>query len=198
LWHHKDFLGYYLIEALICLPFTPPFVEWEYTFHQLGTHSTLSLDDMVCMWSFLRLYNLAKVVREHSYLRKPAAFELCRMFRFTPRWNFVLKGILFEHRYKLMAIMTVITCLFGAYTLRILERTSPNDRLGNIYHCIWLLSVTQMTIGYGDLVPSTQLGRLIGSLLAFFSIIVMSFVVFAIKVSAEMGKKEGVCLDEQS
>jgi hypothetical protein len=119
---------------VICLPFTPPFLEWEYRFEQLNTHATLSFDDMITVLAFLRLYNLAKFIREYYYLLDAKALSLCRMFHFSAKWNFVVKGLMHEHQYKFMLAITAVLCIGGAYILRVLERTAPNERLGNMWH----------------------------------------------------------------
>jgi hypothetical protein len=143
----------YIFEVMTCLPWTPPQVEGSYTFHQLGTHATLSIDDMIVLMSFIRLYHIFKLIREHSYLREPRAFDLCRFFNFTPKWAFVIKGIVKEHSYLLMAAWTISACVIGSYQLRVLERTTTEWRLGDVQHSLWLLSVTQLTLGYGDFIP---------------------------------------------
>jgi hypothetical protein len=67
----------------------------------------------------------------------------------------VAKGIIKEHMLSLLIGITFVACVVGALLLHIIERAAePNDeRLMEVVNNIWLLSVTQMTIGYGELVP---------------------------------------------
>jgi hypothetical protein len=123
-------------------------------------------------------------MKDHSFLNSVTAAYICRLFNFKPSTFFIFRGEMIKRQYIMMFVITAIFCVTGAVMLRTLERTVPDTVLDNIFHCIWLLSVTQITIGYGDLVAETQLGRGVTMFLAFFSIVITSFVVKAIKESS--------------
>lgn len=69
----------------------------------------------------------------------------------------------------------------SAVILRVVERTSPDSNLINFTNSLWLLTQTQFTIGYGDIIPKTLLGRtcivmfcLFGTFMTSFSVMLTS------------------------
>ena len=46
--------------------------------------------------------------------------------------------------------------------MHLVERQAQPDKLGTIPDAIWWAVVTLGTIGYGDVVPMTLLGRVVG------------------------------------
>lgn len=49
--------------------------------------------------------------------------------------------------------------VFSACLLRTYERTTPQSEFESFWNNLWVLLVTQTTVGYGDLIPRTHLGR---------------------------------------
>jgi hypothetical protein len=64
--------------------------------------------------------------------------------------------------------------------VNILERTVPGTRLDDTWNGFWMMSVTQTTIGYGDVVADTYIGRLLCCIMCLLSIIFVSFFVISI------------------
>ncbi len=79
--------------------------------------------------------------------------------RLTLLWRFVRR----EKLHRLVVALVVLFALSG-FALRVLE---PDKSLGD---WLWWSVVTMTTVGYGDVTPTTFLGRAIGVGLMFFGI----------------------------
>ena len=104
----------------------------------------------------LRLLRLFKLFRFSSYFRS-----------LTLLWS-VIK---LEFRPMLSASAVVaIMMLFTAAGIYLLERESQPEHFGDLPSSLWWVVVTMTTVGYGDAVPITWLGRVLGGLIMILGI----------------------------
>lgn len=64
--------------------------------------------------------------------------------------------------------------LLFASVLYYVERIENPDNFKSIPHSLWYTCVTMMTTGYGDVVPLTTLGKIIGGLCCICGVVIMS------------------------
>jgi hypothetical protein len=85
---------------------------------------------------------------------------------------------------------TGLVVLLGGLLMRVFER-SASSNFSYIWSGFWLIGITITTVGYGDIVPTTHIGRLICGLSAIFGMCVLSYAIdvvqtsFTIELSAE-------------
>lgn len=85
--------------------------------------------------------------------------------------------------------------LFSAATIaHWLEGDRQPEHFGNIPAALWWTIVTLTTTGYGDVVPQSPLGRLLGAVVMICGILVLALVagIFATGFSAEVRRREFV------
>jgi voltage-gated potassium channel len=58
-----------------------------------------------------------------------------------------------------MFLIVFILVLFGAVGIREIERDVQPDVFGSLFNSIWWTIVTLMSVGYGDAVPVTPIGK---------------------------------------
>jgi len=98
-----------------------------------------------------------------------------KLARYSPGVRSLLDA-LYEERRALLGCMLI---LFGATVIvasvmHLVERGAQPDKFGTIPDAMWWAIVTLGTIGYGDVVPVTPLGRLIAAFAIFGGLIMVA------------------------
>ena len=68
-----------------------------------------------------------------------------------------------------LAIISILV-LFATVGIYLLEREGQPESFGNLPSCLWWTVVTVSTVGYGDAVPVTWLGRILGTVIMLLGI----------------------------
>lgn len=104
-------------------------------------------------------------------LRLLRMFRLLRASRIADAFAMVIR-VLKGKRVELAVALTVVAVamLVAAGAIYFAERNEPGTQFTSIPHAMWWSVETITTIGYGDMIPTTPLGKLIGSLVAFVGI----------------------------
>ena len=99
--------------------------------------------------------------------------KILRLFRVIRVWRLLNelgpKGIVDEFvsnraRSALLTLLLFVILLieFGSLTILSVERYNPDAPIQTASDAVWYTFVTITTVGYGDMYPVTQLGRMIG------------------------------------
>lgn len=94
------------------------------------------------------------------------------------RLNFWLYGL--RRRMTLRVLVLAAVIAVGGGTLALVTEKGKNSGLSNIQDAMWWTIVTMMTVGYGDRVPITLLGRAVGVMVMFSGVAVISLLTAAI------------------
>ena len=111
-------------------------------------------------------------------LRFVLVFRIVRFFkiaRYSPAMRSLL-DVLYRERRALFGclVITLGTALVAAALMHLAEGKVQPDKLGTIPDALWWSIVTVGTIGYGDVVPVTALGKLIATGTIFLGLIMMA------------------------
>jgi voltage-gated potassium channel len=111
-------------------------------------------------------------------LRFVLVFRIVRFFkiaRYSPAMRSLL-DVLYRERRALFGclVITLGTALVAGALMHLAEGKVQPDKLGTILDALWWAIVTLGTIGYGDVVPVTAVGKLIATGTIFLGLIMIA------------------------
>jgi len=110
-----------------------------------------------------------------GFVRGLRTISLLKFYRYSPKAQHIfvefskMKTMLMQ----VSLINLVLVTFFGSVMFEI-ERVAQPDKFTRVFDGIWYSIVTASTTGYGDLFPTTPVGRLVGCALIFVGIAFMS------------------------
>ena len=111
-------------------------------------------------------------------LRVVLVFRMVRFFKFA-RYSPAMRSlldVLYKERRGLFGCLVIALgiALVAASLMHLAEATVQPEKLGTIPEAFWWAIVTIGTIGYGDVVPVTALGKLIATCTIFAGLVLMA------------------------
>lgn len=132
LWEDYATFKYLAIESLISSLFVPPFFNISYTFYQQNTSVTVALSDVLAALTFLKSYNLAKVLYEFSIFHSCTAYFHCSLHNVSSGIEFVLKSSVHSHSLFFVSFLMLFISTLSGIIIYIFERTVPNSKFDEI------------------------------------------------------------------
>ncbi|XP_078618291.1 small conductance calcium-activated potassium channel protein 2-like isoform X1 [Branchiostoma floridae x Branchiostoma japonicum] len=154
------------LELVVCAIHPIPGV-WMFTWTARmafsGAVSTkeADVDILLSIPMFLRLYLIARVMLLHSKLFTDASSRsIGALNRINFNTRFVLKTLMTICPGTVLLVFTVTLWIIAAWTTTACERYhDQSDLNSNFLNAMWLVAITFLTVGYGDMVPNTYCGR---------------------------------------
>ncbi|XP_029022345.1 small conductance calcium-activated potassium channel protein 1-like [Betta splendens] len=133
-------------------------------FQQTAARLTLSeteLEIVLALPMFLRLYLLGRAMMLHSRLfTDTASRSIGALNKIHFNTRFVGKTLMTTYPGTVLMIFSVSLWIVAAWGLHVCERHhNYRDLSSNYMEALWMVSVTFLSIGYGDVVPHTYCGR---------------------------------------
>ena len=128
-------------------------------------------------------------------LRVLRLFRFLKLARYSPAMNTLVRVLANERRSLTGALLLVLTLLlFAASIMHYIESDAQPDKFGSIPQSAWWAIVTLTTVGYGDTVPVTDLGRLVGGITMLSGLIVLALpiAIIATGFAQEVGRRDFV------
>ncbi|XP_034047767.1 small conductance calcium-activated potassium channel protein 2 isoform X2 [Thalassophryne amazonica] len=119
------------------------------------------VDIILSIPMFLRLYLIARVMLLHSKLFTDASSRsIGALNKINFNTRFVMKTLMTICPGTVLLVFTISLWIIAAWTVRACERYHDSqDITSNFLGAMWLISITFLTIGYGDMVPNTYCGK---------------------------------------
>jgi voltage-gated potassium channel len=128
---------------------------------------------------------------------KPAEKRRKAILFLRQLWR-VLKKEKFPHLFSICVVIVLLGAL-GYYCFEIIPSMDPAVRgrslTNHIFDALWWSCVTVTTVGYGDISPKTPLGRVVGLLVMFSGVVVMSLItaiIASILVERKIREEKGL------
>ena len=134
-------------------------------------------------WEFIRspqaIVDLLAVMpffHEFRILRIFVLFRVFKIFRYTKRIQNML-SILKSKKFELLTLMMFSSALIFISTvlIYIIEAKNPHTQIETLYDAFYWTIVTISTVGFGDVVPVSDAGRMVAIITILLSVAVISF-----------------------
>ncbi|WP_456394238.1 ion transporter [Thermococcus sp.] len=125
------------------------------------------------VFSLLELHLLSVPARSLRFIR---VFRVIRILRVGVLYTRILKfsntvwAILLKSKIPYLLILALSTILASTIAIYNLEHSVPNSSIKTVFDAFWWTLTTLTTVGYGDIVPVTSEGRIVGIILMIFGI----------------------------
>lgn len=142
-----------------------PYISYKFEMYILGNPVTYSVNMLLFLLSTLRFYYFYYIIDKMIIFSSEQAKRIYIFLTKKSNIFIIIKSILkYYGLVSLFILFITITYIYGLY-FKVMEdykRDDSENKFKQIVNCIWYIIVTMTSIGYGDIVPLTLVGRIIG------------------------------------
>lgn len=111
-------------------------------------------------------------------------FRFLKLARYSPGIRSLYEAV-YDERRALAACLVILMGLVitTATVMHLVERGGQPDKFGTIPDAMWWAVITLATVGYGDVVPITPLGKVVASITALMGLVMIALPVGIIATS---------------
>jgi voltage-gated potassium channel len=114
-----------------------------------------------------RVVRVFRVARLAKLSKMTKIFRLVRILAFSKRFSKQFKKFVKTNGFIYTLVITIATIVIGALSIFVIEKGKTIETFSD---AIWWSFVTVTTVGYGDISPSTGLGRFVAGILMIIGI----------------------------
>jgi voltage-gated potassium channel len=186
---------FYAIELIAALFFTTEYLlrVWASVEHApLKQHSAWRARWSYA-WTPAMLVDLAAIIPFFLVYFMPDGFKVVLIFRLIRFFKLTryspgmrsLQEAIWQERRALLACLVILCGLVivAASAMHMAEAKAQADKFGSIPESMWWAIITLTTVGYGDSVPVTPLGKVIASITALGGLVMLALPVGIIATS---------------
>lgn len=181
-----------IIEIVIHIIQPYPSVQVSWTMKILNNEVTYTLNMILFILSLMRLYTVLKAIRYWNYYSSEKALRILRLYKNKFLNVFLYKVIIKVNSYIALGLLFVSILYMFALLFKVLENYTAQDLYGfsSFYNCLWYLISTMTATGYGDFVPKTLIGRIIGVFCCIIGTFLLSLVVITLIIFSQFTNEE--------
>ena len=195
-------LIYYLIIEMIFIGvFFPPYLNIAITGVLLDLYFTYNYDAIFSIIIILKSYLILRVYSYFSKWTSEEAKEICKKYKISNGIAFALKAELKYRPFIILFLSILILVALCAFCLRTFEYgvINPKEEYKNLIdgndlvyllNCFWVIIITMVTVGYGDLYPRSHLGRGIVIIAAILGMLLTSLMIVSLGNLTEFTEQE--------
>uniref|UniRef100_A0A3P8V657 Potassium intermediate/small conductance calcium-activated channel, subfamily N, member 4 n=2 Tax=Cynoglossus semilaevis TaxID=244447 RepID=A0A3P8V657_CYNSE len=123
--------------------------------------SLLNVELLLSVLMFLRLYLVHRAILLHSKVLLSASYRsIGSLNNVNFTFRFVLKVLMNTHPTRALLVFILFFWLTASWMLTLCERQTQ-AATGYIDTSLWLIAITFLTVGYGDVAPTTSCGKVV-------------------------------------
>jgi voltage-gated potassium channel len=153
----------------------------------------LSFSGLIDLAAILPFWLSVFIASDYRILLVLRLVRFFKLTRYSPAMRSLLDALYSERRALAGCFVILLgAALIAAALMHLAERAAQPERFGTIPDALWWAIVTLGTIGYGDVVPVTALGRVLASLTIFAGLLMMALPVgiFATAFANEVHRRD--------
>jgi len=200
-----------LLEMIILCIFTPPDINGYFSGNMLFGYYTYSSDSFILLIKIFKLYYLAIIYSHLSMWTSDQAKEIAKEEKAVIGANFAFKATLKRTPFLSIIILLTLTLILLSFMMRIFEYGFSNDAhhqmivsakaienaaFDSYADVFWVVIITMMTVGYGDLFPKTHMGRIVAFISSIIGMIIQSLLIVRLSDFVELSPDERKALNE--
>ena len=216
-------------EFFVIAVHAPPLVTFEVPLSSMSNTVVYHIETLACIFVSFRLYLLWRVVRDYNLSLMPKRHTVARFSGIQMDSSLALKRLLNGFQsFVFIGLLWMLTIVVLGYWYRLFEVTScllssskhevckeESAKVWNLYgkvfvkendlylqNSFWFMFVTSTTVGYGETVPGTHMGRTVGALATLLGINYASLLTAALSKAMAWQSEEraalNLCLREQA
>lgn len=193
-----------LAECVILCIFPYPDVEGNIYVDQRSRKSAISIEfiktdacytvsEILYVLMLLRFFFILRAAINMSKFMDGHSKQICQKYRVKANMRFALRALVKASPFWMMVIFVLPTALLASVAIRVFERPYMDingQDFGDYRNCIWFTYVTMTTIGYGDYVTATELGRFVAIIIGVWGVFVFSMMIYIIDNTFQMSKQQ--------
>jgi len=102
----------------------------------------------------------------------------------------IRKRLLKQRRFRQVLALSLLIALFLGVAIVPVERSAPQASIKSVNDGLWWAVQTLTTVGYGDVVPVTEVGRLMGVLLQIVGALLFGVLIAMISTTMSRSQEE--------
>uniref|UniRef100_A0A3P8TAY6 Potassium intermediate/small conductance calcium-activated channel, subfamily N, member 4 n=1 Tax=Amphiprion percula TaxID=161767 RepID=A0A3P8TAY6_AMPPE len=119
----------------------------------------LGMELLCSVLMFLRLYLVHRAILLHSKMLLSASYRsIGSLNNINFTFRFVLKVLMNQHPARTLLVFILFFWLTASWMLTLCERQTQTST-GHMETALWLIAITFLTVGYGDVAPNTSCGK---------------------------------------
>ncbi|GAB1610195.1 small conductance calcium-activated potassium channel protein 2-like, partial [Argonauta hians] len=149
-------------ELIICAIHPPPMsIEIELSLNN-GQHKLVSLDPFLSILMLARLYIVGKFMVIHSKLYSDTSTQsLGALNKVKINSPFIFKALMSTKPGTTLIAIMVIMFFVDSWAMKTCEFYYASENENNFSNSMWLIAITFLTVGYGDVTPYSSCGQFI-------------------------------------
>ncbi|PIK61278.1 putative small conductance calcium-activated potassium channel protein 1, partial [Apostichopus japonicus] len=183
------------LEVFVCAVHPIPGVysfKWiaKWSFTHADRAADADIDVILSIPMFFRLYLICRVMLLHSKLFTDASSRsIGALNRINFNTRFVLKTLMTICPGTVLLVFTVTLWILASWIMHVCERYHDKDN-SEILNAMWMVSITFLSIGYGDMVPNTYCGRGVSVITGIMGAGCTALVVAVLATKLELSRAE--------